>query len=664
MKKRGYKRRYVVALFESSKSQVSIFTLLSILILLIGVLYFYYQKESTEQEIDVVQPEIAPVKLYVEDCIKKITQDGLETIGLTGGYIKVPDKVKVNPRAYLTDFPVAGLKVPYWWYDSINSIPLEEFVRQELINHVQNELKACVDDFKPFAKRFQINKLKEPVVDAQFNENDVSVSLKYMLEIVSKGGNFKATIENFRYTMPIRFKKVYELAKLIMERENKDYFIERRTIDIYSINKGIPTTEVKVSCNRKTWKVSEIRDDLKKLLRVNLPYIRIKGTDYNENIYVPNPESTNNPEEKNTYAGTYFQKNYVWEIDTEVDTNPKKYKNMKVAFTYDNWPLYIYARPSENGVLSSNSQKGTDALSFLCLQISHFTYDVNYPVMVTIFDKETPTNNEYNFRFAFRINVDHNYPNRVSTGITGTKLFEREPDLTSEEFCSTVQNEINIFTLSNGTPSEDLRGVNLTFVCGRYYCDVGQSDWIGFGASAGIKKRLPYCVYGIIKGTKNGFADSKSFIQTDVDGRSYILVLNPIKEFKNYKVVKHSLSNPQVVQELDSNDRASISIKGIDTGFESFSFYPRETNEKEEINFPINIPKKDSIYEVSIYLSDDKNINGGYIGNWSLSQSELENSNQIIFHVVEHESESEDERFLFISGLSSYSKNIPSPELK
>ncbi|MBI2650356.1 hypothetical protein HYX04_03505 [Candidatus Woesearchaeota archaeon] len=633
-------------LLSNSKSQASIFLVMTAIVILSGVLYFLYQRQAVEKEVEIIQPELAPIKLYVDSCIKSAAEDGLERIGLSGGYIDIPQNINSNPGAYLTAFPGAGFKLPYWWHKGFEAVPTEEFINQQLSAHIKAEFKNCISNFEPFSGKFEVNELKDPIVDVQFNENDVSVALKYPLEIISKQGDFRAVLENFKYTIPIRFKKVYELAKLLMERENKDYFLEKKTIDLYSMDTDIPTTDVEATCNTKVWQLSSIRDKLKTLLRVNLPYIRIKGTDYNPNSYVPNPKG------RSIYSQTYFQQHYIWEIDKDA---AKKYSNMKVAFTYDNWPLSIYARPSQNGILRSNSQKGTDMLSFFCLHIWHFTYDISYPVQVSVFDQETDRNKAYKFNFAFEVAIDHNQPSRVNKGTT---LFETEDTISSDDYCNAVQNEITIFTVNNAT-GDDIRDVNLTFVCGRFYCDIGKSNWLSFGAAAGLTKRLPYCVNGIIKGNKQGFEEAKSFVQTDVDGRSYVLGLNPIKEFKNYKIVKHLLSSPGASNDIAPNEKASIIIKGKGTGFESFAVYPKEAD------FPLRLPDgRDATYEVTIYLVDGENIVGGYSGDWKVGKDALRNAEEIVFHVVEQGEASDDERLLFAAGLSSYSKNIPSPELR
>ncbi|MBI2653999.1 hypothetical protein HYX02_04265 [Candidatus Woesearchaeota archaeon] len=565
---------------------------------------------------------------------------------MSGGYVKVPNEISSNPRAHFTSLPGIGFNIPYWWHDGIEAVPTEAFINQQLRNHIKSELGNCINKFEPFAGRFEINELKEPIVDVQFNENDVSVSLRYPLEVISKDGSFKALLEKFRYIVPVRFKKVYNLAKLIMERENIDYFLEKRTIDLYSIDREIPTTDIEATCNAKVWRLSNIREKLKTLLRVNLPYIRVRGTDYNPNLYVPNPNG------KSIYSDTYFQQHFVWEISPNAE---KDYKNTKVAFSYENWPIKVYARPSENGILKSNAQKGTDMLSFLCLHIWHFTYDIEYPVLAAILDEETDNNGQYQFNFAFKVSIDHNQPSRANKG---TELFETTADLSSEEFCNDAQNEITIFTVNNAT-GEDINDVNLTFVCGRFYCNLGATDWLSFGAAAGTTKKLPYCINGIVKGARQGFAEAQSYIQTDVDGRSYVLALNPMKEFRGYKVVKHMLLDTSIAQELAKNEKAIIMIKGKNIGFESFAVYPQEEG------FQLMIPDtKSAIYDATIYLIDEENIIGGYAGEWRVTKEELKDAKEIVFHVIGQGIATEDEKALFVSGLESYSKNVPAPELR
>jgi len=121
---------------------------------------------------------------------------------------------------------------------------------------------------------------------------------------------------------------------------------------------------------------------------------------------------------------------------------------------------------------------------------------------------------------------------------------------------------------------------------------------------------------------------------------------------------KHQLSNPSVQSELAKNEKASIHIKSASSSFEAFGAYPTESS------FPIRLPAEDSLYDVTVYLTDNDNILGGYKQKWAVNANELKSASQITFHVMDQGIVSDDESALFIAGLESYSKQISVPELK
>jgi len=428
-----------------------------------------------------------------------------------------------------------------------------------------------------------------------------------------------------------------------MEAENRDSFLERKTMDLIVLDQEIPTTDIEATCLPRIWNLDDVTNKLKQLLRVNLPYIRIMDSNYAENIYVSNPFG------KDTYKDSYFQSHYIWEIADE------KFFNFNAVFTYDeNWPLQLQARPRDGNLLKSNTQKGFDLLNFFCLHIWHFTYDVLYPVKVTISDTNQGSR-PYTFNFAFKVNIDHNQPNRQNTGTTIFQTVERPG---SEEFCNDVTNEITIFTVSNTTEEQvDITDVDLTLTCGAFTCNLGKSDWLSFGAASGIIKQTPYCVNAILRGKKDGFLDAQSFIQTDRP-RTYTLHMKPVKEFSNYNVVKHQLVNPSIQGSLKESEKVSIQIKALHSDFETFGVYPTEGS------FPITLLEERETYDVIIYFTDNNKILGGYQQQWTVNPEELRNANEIVFHILEQGIVPDDERALFIAGLESYSKQIPKPELK
>ena len=65
------------------KGQVTVFMILALIVLLAGSIFFYLSREGSLFEEEYVQPELVPIKNYVENCIKNLADDGLERMGLS-----------------------------------------------------------------------------------------------------------------------------------------------------------------------------------------------------------------------------------------------------------------------------------------------------------------------------------------------------------------------------------------------------------------------------------------------------------------------------------------------------------------------------------------------------------------------------------------------------
>ena len=620
------------------RGQAAIFMVAAIIILLLGALFFYTQKASLE-EAELISPETAPVKNFIDACITNAAAQAITTLGLNGGYINFPDEIERNPRSYLQLGPVSSIKNPYWWHEGIESVPSESFIVSQIEEYITSNLDSCINDFSAF-NQLEVRQKGNLDVKVTLNENDVTVDVSYPLELTNSLNSTTIMLDSFKETIPIRLKKAYEAAKDIYESEKRSFFLEFKTTDLISMDESIPTTGIETSCSEKIWRVDQVQQKLKRLLNANLPYINIVGSEFDENIYVPNPFG------EDTYKDSYYNNHYLWQI------TDKNYANLKVSFAYEEgWPMQFNARPSNNGIMRSNAKKSQGFLDFFCLHIWHFTYDAVYPVRVTITDND-PKSGPFQFNFAFMVSVDHNQPRRENFAST---LFEQPILGNQEEYCNDVVNDISIYTRENSTGQKDIAHVNLTFICGIFACNMGETDWLSFGAAAGLTKAFPYCVNGILRGSREGFEEGQMFMQTETPG-TYTLYLKPVKEFQDYEIVKHDFDAPSAESRLDVNEKASITIKSVQGNFETFGVIPVEED------FPIKLLNDDQEYEVTIYLSDETSIIGGYKGTWKVFASQLTNAKKIRFHVLEKQG-SDDETALFVSGLGSYSQKIPQPEL-
>ena len=622
------------------KGQITLFIILGIL-MLTAVGMFIYFRSSVSKEAEIITTEYSPVIGFVDSCIDSIARDGIKTLGLNGGYIYFPPNIESNPRAYLGATPIPELKNPYWWYDGIEAVPTEAFLKNQLERHVTTQLKTCLNKFDELPD-YKINEAGSIKTKVELTRTGVNVKVEYPL-LVKKAEQIMR-IEEFTIDVPVRLKKVYELARAIMEIENNNMFLEEKTIDLISMDDDIPVTEVKLTCEKQQWLLSDIKEKVKRLLRVNLPYVKIKGTDYNQGAYVPTPTGAH------TYNDSYYNYHYIWDIDQEDLTG------MHVSISYDDkWPLTINARPSRNGILSSNAEKGQEMLSFFCMHIAHFTYDIVYPAMVSIADEKARDHERFLFRFPFKVSVNHNQPYRESFGY---ELLEGTDRIDSEEYCREIRNEISIYTMDKAT-EEPVGDVDLTFVCGRFSCDIGKAEWIGYGAAAGLTKRLPYCTQAIIIANKEGYDETKTFIQTDIEGRSYDLSLAPVKEIDDYLVEKHMMSSPQLADYFREGDKAVITLKIPEKNFESYGVYPAA--QKVPLKF---LAKEDNTYKLEIYVTNGEKFIGGYVGDWTITKNQIDTASRIKFHTIISDAQTDEETYLFLSGLESYSEQIPGPEIR
>ena len=326
-----------------------------------------------------------------------------------------------------------------------------------------------------------------------------------------------------------------------------------------------------------------IRDRLKNLLTVNIPYIRVANTKYSTSMFVPMP----NDKPPETYANSYYGTHYIW---------------------------YATEKTSEH--------------------------------------------DEFSFISAFRAELNHNKPDRTNLG---SIRFSTVDTIDSEEFCADTSKEITIIA-EDSTDKVSLDNIDIKFICGGFECELGKTETDFSGDVVGeafLRKKVPYCVAGYAKAGSENYLDTEIPMQTDID-KTYVIPMTAVKTISKYRVVKHSFDGKIVggEQELSSDERVSITLANKDKSFESVGIYPGD-----EVPLKL-LAKADFKYDVTVYLLKDENVVGGYVNEWAVTWSQLENSNEIVFHVMEHITKDETERFLFVGSLNTYSMNVPMPELK
>ncbi|MFH1276082.1 MAG: hypothetical protein ABIH82_03145, partial [Candidatus Woesearchaeota archaeon] len=346
-----------------------------------------------------------------------------------------------------------------------------------------------------------------------------------------------------------------------------------------------------------------------------------------------------------------------------------------VVFNYDNnYPFTFQVTPTEGGKMKSGLLGGTDVLSNLCLQTWKFTYDATYPVLIKVRDDTTG----YYFNVATTVHLLRNIPNRKGNVVARPETVF--PENVNDEYCDkanilstiltweTIDNDASVFD------QQPLEGVNISFACINYACQMGETDFNfqQWGYQSGLSVNLPYCVGAILRGTKEGYKEDFQRIVTK-SGAQYDLNLVPLYQFPltKIKVVKHKfngLENPAGQAELlGKNEMALIRMKSYKNGtlFHEIEevvggVMDEETAKRINVEF---LGKASFNYEIEINVFNDENLIGGYKANWTLPWNNLETAQEIVFHTI-YEGGSDENIYSLFSDMNKYSNYVPSPEVK
>ncbi len=655
-----YKKRYEVGVgrdifnyFSGRKGQVTIFIIMGILLLLAVLLIVFVRKEIVTFKPEVIIPtQRGEVENYVASCIEKIGDEALFIVGLQGGYIKVPAELAADGSTHLRLSPMHV--VPFWAYGTVENIQSLEQIKQRIDSYMEENLKECTFGLEPFQQTYDIIEKSGITANTEIVESKVIFNVRWNLEVRDKAGEIITEILDHAVESPIKLKKVQETARRIIEQELQTLKLEDLTQDLIALeHPDVPVAGMEMSCSKKRWDVDQVKDILQDMLRVNIGQLKVERTDF-----VEFPENL-----------PYYQNHYVWNLGDDF-ARP----DVSVTFSYENtYPFTFQVTPIEGKKMSSSSLGGTDKLSFLCIQQWKFTYDVVYPILVRVRDETTG----YNFNIAFTVHLVRNMPDRES------QAFARPSMLldfaTADDYCEELRVPMNVVTwqlIENEKEGvydlEPLEDVKIGYTCLKYRCDMGATDFnfAQTGYQAGLSLNFPYCVGGIMRGEKEGYKESWERA-TSENGKEINLYLAPLLSYplNKVKVVKHDLSGESIgpAVSLGKDDLALIRLTAYKGG-EKFheieqvagDYLDKETASRMKMDF---LAEANFEYEVKIDLFDGDEIIGGYHANWTVPWEQLLVAEEIIFHTVTREGEGDAAMFDLVSGLESYSKDVPSPEL-
>ena len=582
------------------RGQVTMFIIAGVIILFVAFFIGYLQNQDLRERVErglfkgVVVPEQAKaVVTYMNDCLEEISKEGVDLAGYQGGYVKVPDVIKVNPRATLLADGIN--KVPYWLYGRDHeSIPDFESMRSDLEDYVDERFNSLCDfeDFEDYG--FSTKQIETKV---EIVEGSVLVILDSEMEVNIKGSMFDLR-EYVGVEISSELKALYGMAIDILNRELRNApieFITMNLISTYASDKDIPPTAgFDYTCNPKNWILQETGEKIKDYLSDRMRYLQVEGT-------------------SNDNHGAFYRSMML------TDVFDSSQRDTEVTFNYNReWPLVLEIFPNERGVLKPNVMKfGLPLFSLFCMTFYDFRYNIQYPLMVNL-EKDG-----YKFRFPIEVFIVNNYGGRQIDGeIENIEYGEGPISL----FCNPNQRlsePVRVVTndLLNGEP---LEGVKVNYECGVRNCLVSETE-IDSG-EAFIEEKFPLCYNGELRLIKEGYAEFTQDLTTVNVGSQVVLgELKPYMEKEvEIRVLEDNGFGILNERKLNENEIATVQLHLLDRNTNSIKEQIGvvfEGDIVQNINF---VPEEEYNLVANLILSEKITIPGGDYEGQNLPSQEVE----------------------------------------
>lgn len=612
------------------RGQITIFIIIGIIILLVIAIIFFFQKQDVElRPQEPIEQKIGPVEQYIQLCVDELGEEAIRKMGQSGGYTSIPEELRIHPAANIAEDRLGLLKVPMWYYDDKSYMPSIEEMEFQIEKYLEDNMANCLDDFDALKAEYDITKLGEPQYHVTIAEENVAVETQYPLDVKLKASDDGYEVNKFSTIIPVRLRKAYSLARAIFEEENKKNFLENMTLQLMTMNPDVPFTGIEFRCSQKRWSINGIKDEILNAVASNIQRIRFKNTDHIpflepdeeyakfKNLKIsPKDGSILNLPNRERPLDLYEHSHFFFDVTSE------DYSDIQVdTIFYREWPFNVDAFPSDGGVLRSEVMKGMEYVDFLCVEMWHFVYNVEFPLEFAIRDQQSFGGKGYTFKFAMPVRI---VKNRALKLPLSEKTFI--PPVVTGEPCENLGTEQIDIRVYDKVTKEELSRVNVSFDCLGFVCYLGQTK-----ADSGIN-RLRTTV-------PSGCANAKLIVKKEdyVDGTGFApqrgstnVPIIPLKKF-GYNITKVlSLNLDQ--EGLAPDEVVLINLKNKEYNYDENVVYPDITGGNLSQLYLIY---DDITYDVEIYLSKGDKFTGGWTGTWKTTASDLVESNFIYFKVYQ-----------------------------
>ncbi|MDP4012589.1 MAG: hypothetical protein Q8R00_03210 [Candidatus Nanoarchaeia archaeon] len=554
-----------------SKGQVTVFVIIGIVIVAAVVTAYFFSSqvlksgwEREREKAASVPSQAQLIKTHVESCVKEVAEQGARLLGAQSGYIDIPEDLTVrnplNPFSNSVELG-GGAEVPYWYYENSAGIQREQVpsisqMQIELESYLDNNLNKCFN-YEQFGEQGYSVQAGRPISSVEIDDDQVLVSVDYPVDLDLRDFEFK--FEKFYEKVDIPLGRLYEIALDILETENREMFLENKTLDDMIVYDEIPFSGVDFDCSPRTWTKSQVVTSLKNILETNLAYIKIENTDYILSD----------------------QSHRYYEVDAGVSG-----ADVGVNFLYSaDWPTYIEVVSHKDKELlrgepyTLENAGAAYLASLFCLNQYHFVYDIKYPVVVILSD------GDYIFQFGLmsiidnnqarenRVSIDYNYDTEIpicDKGVVDTKVYALAPDVAGR--------------------LTQVQGARINYKCINTVCQMGVTG------NDGLETKFPLCINGFVQAEREGYWIGEEQLSTTSDSIVSV-IMDKIYEL-NLDV--RLITSSGDVRNLAANEKIVFTLQNLDNDYVANAVWPGSET----------IKLTSGIYAVSsqVMLEDTKGI--------------------------------------------------------
>ena len=450
----------------NKKAQVTLWVIIALFIIAAVVLYTIFSGKIGGERIP---REFSPVYSYYEECILQAGKNALYIAESQGGHIYNIENIPGSDYApFSSNLNFLGVNIPYWFYLTGNGVakekvPSKDEIASEISRYIKEKIAEC--DFQEFERQGFLINLTEPAVQTSIELDRVVVNVDSNLMVSKEGAN--AERRKHKIEIDSKFGNLYEEAKRIYNKEQKESFLENYSVDVLRLY--APVDGVIVDCAPKVWKTREVVSELKEALENNIMALRVGEI-----------KDTKNAKEK------YF-------------TIPFNKKVDSINFLYNkNWPgrVEIYGADQELMVAEPiGNQEGLGILGF-CYAPYHFVYDVSFPVLIQLMSGDEI------FQFPVVVIIDKNLPKQgIYSNISEVIGNENLPN-----FCEFPNKDVTVRLFNKNLEKVD---GEVNFLCFDQRCSVGRTT------DGSIEGKIPACLNGQLEVNAEGYAPKKMLFSSN-----------------------------------------------------------------------------------------------------------------------------------------------------